>query len=105
MVLLELLGIDVQLEAAFRRGLQNHLSCPFADVGVVIQRPGNGADGIPRLGGQVLDCHGYSPSLFSVWEMPTGPGPVGMYCKSLLSDQPFTAPAATPLMMYFWQVR
>ena len=73
MVLLELLGIDVQLKAAFGGGLQNHPSRLFADVGMVVQRPGNGADGIAGLGSQVFDGHGIRRPLFlGIFETPTG---------------------------------
>ena len=73
MKLLELLGVDVQLKAAFGGGLQNCLSRPLADVGMIVQRPGNGADGIAGLGGQVFDGHGVRLlSLFGILEMPTG---------------------------------
>ena len=57
-VLLELLGVDVQLKAAFGGGLQDFLPCPLADVGMIVQRPGNGADGIAGLCSQIFDCHG-----------------------------------------------
>ena len=71
--LLELRGVDVQLKAAFGGGLQNCLSRPLADVGMIVQRPGNGADGIAGLGGQVFDGHGVRLlSLFEILEMPTG---------------------------------
>ena len=103
-VLLELLGVDVQLKAAFGGGLQDFLPCPLADVGVIVQRPGNGADGIAGLCSQIFDCHGICrPSLFGIFEMPTG-----CFCSrwvNQLRDLALHPARARHVMMYFWQNR
>ena len=67
MGLLELLGVDVNLEANFLSSLQNGGSGFFADVGMVVQRTGNGADGVAGFGGEVFDCHVGVTSFIRVW--------------------------------------
>ena len=57
MLLLQLLGVGVQLEAGFLRSLQDHLAGFFTDVGLIVQYPGNGTHGIAGLVGKVLNGH------------------------------------------------
>ena len=66
MGLFELLGVDVQLKAAFFGGLQDDPAGLFADIGMVVQGPGDGTDGIARFGSQILDRHWSASSLFGL---------------------------------------
>ena len=86
MVLLELLGIGIELEAAFLSRFQDGLTGFFADMGMTVQCPGNGAYRVAGFCRQIFDGHWHT-----------------FLPESETADQPFTAPAATPLMMCFWQ--
>lgn len=46
MLLLQLLGVGIELKAGFRGGFENDFSCLLTDMGLIIQYPGNGADAI-----------------------------------------------------------
>ena len=52
-----MLGVDIQLKTMLLGSLQNGLSGFIADIGMVIQRPGNRADGVAGNGGKIFDCH------------------------------------------------
>ena len=74
--LLEIAGVRIQLKALFLHDRHDLLSCLFADVRLIVEHARDRAERIPGESRQVLDRH-----------------------------QPFTAPAATPLIMCFWQQR
>ena len=74
--LLEIAGVRVQLKALFLHDRHDLLSCLFADMRLIVEHARDRAERIPGESRQVLDRH-----------------------------QPFTAPAATPLIMCFWQQR
>ena len=59
--LLELLGVQIQLKAALLHRGENGRPGLLADVGMVVQHPGNGADGISGFGCQILDGHADPP--------------------------------------------
>ena len=74
--LLEIAGVRVQLKALFLHDRHGLPSCLFADMRLIVEHARDRAERIPGESRQVLDRH-----------------------------QPFTAPAATPLIMCFWQQR
>ena len=74
--LLETAGVHVQLKAVRLYDRHDLLARLFADVRLIVEYTRNRAERIPGQSRQILDRH-----------------------------QPFTAPAATPLMMCFWQQR
>ena len=55
--LLELLGVDVELKAAFLHGGQNGGASLLADIGVVVEHTGHGADSVAGFGRKILDGH------------------------------------------------
>ena len=63
MLLLQLLGVGVELEAGGLRRLQNDLAGFFTDIGLIVQNPGNRADGIAGLCGKILNGHSASPTV------------------------------------------
>ena len=72
--LLEVLRVGIELISAFLRQRQNGAACLLADIRQAVQGAGDRADGVAGQAGKVFDRHmGY----------------------------PLTAPAATPLMIYF----
>ena len=78
--LLQVPGVGVGGEAVGLHHCHDPLSCGLADVRVVVQDPGDGTHGIAGFPGNVPDGNRHR-------------------------SYPFTAPAATPLMMCFWQRR
>ena len=75
---IEVLRVGIELISAFLRQRQNGAACLLADIRQAVQGAGDRADGVAGQAGKVFDRHmGY----------------------------PLTAPAATPLMIYFWQNR
>ena len=74
--LLETAGVHIQLKAVRLYDRHDLLARLFADVRLIVEYTRNRAERIPGQSRQILDRH-----------------------------QPFTAPAATPLMMCFWQQR
>ena len=57
-LLLQLLGVGIQLETGVGGGIQNKLPSQFADMGLVVQHPGNRTHTVSGLGRQILDGHG-----------------------------------------------
>ena len=60
MLLLQLLGVHVQLEAAFLHSLHDHRPGLFADVRMIVQNTGDGGNRIAGFGGQVFDGHSFT---------------------------------------------
>lgn len=88
-LLLEMFGVGVGLEVVFLDHFQNARSRSVADVRVVVDDAGDSSHRIPGLTGNVFDRH--SMPLFLM--------------RNLVFAQPLTAPATTPSMIYFWQIR
>ena len=56
-LLLQLLGVGIEAEAASLSLPEDGLPGSFADMRLIVQNPGNGAHGITGLGGKILDGH------------------------------------------------
>ena len=84
LLLLERLCAGVQLKAMFRRDGEDGAPRPFADVRLVVEHARDGAERVAGQAHEILDRH-----------VP----------RRLFRRHPLTAPAATPLMIYFWQKR
>ena len=94
-LLLEVLGVVVGLKAVFLDYRHNPAAGLLADVGVVVENAGYGGYAEAGQAGDILDGHGCT--LLSGDDAENSMGKTNSY--------PFTAPAATPLMMCFWQAR
>ena len=55
MLLLQLLGVGVELEAAFGGGPQDNIPGFLAHVGLIVQDAGNRAHRVAGLGGKVFN--------------------------------------------------
>ena len=59
-LLLQLFGVGIELEAGGGCCLQNDLAGLFTDIGLIVQHPGNRADTVAGLGGKIFDRHKYA---------------------------------------------
>ena len=116
-LLAQMLGVAVQMKIV---GLHHRFHPPsgiLRHIGTAVEHPGDGAHRVPGHPGNILDGHlfclfpGLCPALRLVHGTPAFLyarhsilTAVSHHCKDF-PVQPFTAPAATPLMMYFWQAR
>ena len=60
-LLLQLLGVGIQLKAGGFCSFPNNAACVLTDIGLVIQNTGNRTDGIACQCGNVFDGHGFPP--------------------------------------------
>ena len=63
MLLLQLLGIGIELEAALRRGPENGIPGLLAYIGLIIQYTGDGAHRIAGLGRNIFNSQDDTSSL------------------------------------------